>query len=208
MSVLLSLISGTVVFAEGVDGFGLGMPMAKVRQLAIEKGYTFSNPTGSSVGGRWISYVLFGNGSTGPSMSFCDTTLSSMSLQRPSSLHEIMLVTIQTYLRCVASQREGSMRKFAIGLFTLAMYAASLPIIAMIAPAKAATSSSGNIQKHKKYWRPRVGEPWYVGQAQAFVPPYSQAGPICPGNARGIDCRVFPPPIQDDPDRKRAGGGG
>ena len=89
LSVLLSLISGTVVFAEGVDGFGLGMPMAKVRQLAIEKGYTFSNPTGSSVGGRWVSYVLFGNGSTGPTMSFCDTTLSSVSLQRPSSLHEI-----------------------------------------------------------------------------------------------------------------------
>jgi hypothetical protein len=54
----------------------------------------------------------------------------------------------------------------------------------------------------------RVSEPWYVGQAQAFVPPYSQAGPVCPGNARGIDCRVWPPPIEDDPDRKRAGGGG
>ena len=89
------------------------------------------------------------------------------------------------------------MRKFAIGLLTLAMYAASLPVIAMITPAKAET---------KKHWRPR--EPWHVGQAQAFVPPYSQAGPICPGNARGIDCRVWPPPIEDDPDRKRAGGGG
>ena len=89
------------------------------------------------------------------------------------------------------------MRKFAIGLLTLAMYAASLPVIAMITPAKAET---------KKHWRPR--EPWYVGQAQAFVPPYSQAGPICPGNARGIDCRVWPPPIEDDFDRKRAGGGG
>ena len=72
--VLFSLITGTVVLAEGVDGFELGMPMAKVRQLAIEKSYTFSNPTGTSVGGRWISYVLFGNGFTGPTVSFCDTT--------------------------------------------------------------------------------------------------------------------------------------
>jgi hypothetical protein len=31
------------------------------------------------------------------------------------------------------------MSKFAIGLLTLAMYAASLPVIAMITPAQAAT---------------------------------------------------------------------
>jgi hypothetical protein len=86
------------------------------------------------------------------------------------------------------------MSKFAIGLLTLAMYAASLPVIAMITPAQAET---------KKQWRPHVSEPWYAGRAQAFVPPYGQAGPICPGNARGIDCRVFPPPIEDDPDRRK-----
>jgi hypothetical protein len=91
------------------------------------------------------------------------------------------------------------MSKFAIRLLILAMYAASLPVVAMITPAKAAT---------KRHWRLRVSEPWYISQAQAFAPPSSQAGPICPGNARGIDCRVFPPPIEDDPDRKRAGGGG
>ena len=91
------------------------------------------------------------------------------------------------------------MSKFAIGLLTLAMYAASLPVIAMITPAQAAT---------KKHWRPRVNEPWYVGQARAFVPPYSEAGPICPGIARGIDCKVWPPPIDEDPDRKRGASGG
>jgi hypothetical protein len=94
------------------------------------------------------------------------------------------------------------MSKFAMGLLTLAMYAASLPAIAMITPAQAATS--GHIQKHR-HWRPRVSD---VGQAQAFVPPYSQAGPICPGIARGIDCRVWPPPIDEDPDRKRGASGG
>ena len=86
------------------------------------------------------------------------------------------------------------MSKFAIGLLTLAMYAASLPVIAMITPALAAT---------KKHGRPHVSEPWYAGHAQPFGPPYGQAGPICPGNARGIDCRVFPPPIDDDPDRRK-----
>jgi hypothetical protein len=100
------------------------------------------------------------------------------------------------------------MSKFAIGLLTLAMYATSLPVIAMITPAQAETSNSRHIQKHRKHWQPRVSEPWYVGQAQAFVPPYSQAGPICPGNARGIDCKVFPPPIDEDPDRRKGPGGG
>jgi hypothetical protein len=94
------------------------------------------------------------------------------------------------------------MSKFAMGLLTLGMYAASLPVVAMMTPAKAATSSSGHIQKHKKHWRPRVSEPWYVGQAQPYVAPYSPAGPICPGLSRGIDCRIFPPPIDVDPDRR------
>lgn len=89
------------------------------------------------------------------------------------------------------------MRKFAVGLLTLAMYAASLAVIAMIAPGQAAT---------KKHWRP--SEPWYAARANSFVPPYSQAGPICPGIARGIDCKVFPPPIDEDPDRRKGPGGG
>ena len=54
------------------------------------------------------------------------------------------------------------MRKFAIGLLTLAIYAASLPVIAMITPSQAAT---------KKHGRPHVSEPWYAGDAQAFGPP-------------------------------------
>jgi hypothetical protein len=90
------------------------------------------------------------------------------------------------------------MSKFAKGLLTLAMYAASLPAIAIITPAQAET----------KHWRPRVSEPWYAARAQQLVPPYIQPGPICPGLARGIDCKVFPPPIDEDPDRKRGGGGG
>jgi hypothetical protein len=36
--------------------------------------------------------------------------------------------------------------------------------------------------------------------------PSSEA--VCPGNARGIDCRVWPPPIKDDPDRLISGSAG
>ena len=50
LSMSLSLISGTVALANEIDGFRLGMSMAKVRQLAIEKGYTFSDPLNMSDG--------------------------------------------------------------------------------------------------------------------------------------------------------------
>jgi hypothetical protein len=100
------------------------------------------------------------------------------------------------------------MSKLAIRLLTLALCTTALALVPTVTPANAATSGSGHIQKHKKHWRPRVSEPWYVGQAQAFVPPYSQAGPICPGLSRGIDCKVWPPPIDEDPDRKRGASGG
>ena len=91
LTVLLSLFSGSVVLADEIDGFQLGMSTAKVRQLAVEKGYTFSKPNKSS--GRWITYVLsvpHGGQYLPITLSFCDTTLSSVSLTRPSSLHEIV----------------------------------------------------------------------------------------------------------------------
>ena len=100
------------------------------------------------------------------------------------------------------------MSKFAIRLLSLAMYATSLPVIPMITPAQAKTSSTKHTKKqHRKniQWShndPRSANAWIV------TGPPIQAGPVCPGLSRGIDCRIFPPPIDEDPDRKRAGGGG
>jgi hypothetical protein len=100
------------------------------------------------------------------------------------------------------------MSKLAIRLLTLALCTTALALVPTVTPARAATSSGGHIQKHKKHWPSRVSVPWSVGQAQAFVPPYSQTGPICPGIARSFDCKVWPPPIDEDPDRKRGASGG
>jgi len=94
------------------------------------------------------------------------------------------------------------MSKLAIRLLTLALCTTAMAPVPMVTPAEAATSSGGHVQKHKKHWRAHVSEPWSVGQAQPYVPPYSQAGPICPGLSRAIDCKIFPPPIDVDPDRK------
>ena len=101
------------------------------------------------------------------------------------------------------------MSKFATRLLTLIMYATSLPAISMITSAQAETSNSKYIkQQHRKNIQTSPGFREAYGQAWPVTGPYIQAGPVCPGIARGIDCRIWPPPIDEDPDRKRAGGGG
>jgi hypothetical protein len=99
------------------------------------------------------------------------------------------------------------MSKFAIPLLTLAMYATALVVVPMVTPAKAATNSSKQIKKHKtKIQRgPGFSNPWYAGQAWPVAKPYSGAGGACPGNGRSFDCRVWPPPFEDDPDRRVSG---
>jgi hypothetical protein len=71
-------ITAGVACGNEIDGFRLGMSMETVKQLAAEKGYSFSNGTKS--GDRWVSYILM---KEGPSLSFCDTTLSAISKQHP-----------------------------------------------------------------------------------------------------------------------------
>ena len=100
------------------------------------------------------------------------------------------------------------MSKFAV---TLAMYATSLPVIPRITPAQAETSGSKHIkQQHRKNIQrsPGFSDPRSAGQAWPVTGPSSQEGPVCPGIARSIDCRIWPPPFDEDPDRKRGGGGG
>jgi hypothetical protein len=93
------------------------------------------------------------------------------------------------------------MSKIAIQLLMLATCATALVVVPVVTPAKATTSSSKHI-KHKKHRGPGFSDP---GRAWPGNRPSSPAGAVCPGNARAIDCRVWPPPIEDDPDRKVSG---
>jgi len=94
--------------------------------------------------------------------------------------------------------------RIAIQLLMLGIYAMALAVVPAVTPAKATTSSSKHI-KHKKHRGPGFSDPRFVGQARPVPGPSSPAGAVCPGNARAIDCRVWPPPIEDDPDRKVSG---
>jgi hypothetical protein len=79
------------------------------------------------------------------------------------------------------------MRKFAIRLLTLSMYATALVVVPMVAPATAATDSSTEVKKHKKkiHRSPRVDDARSSSQARPSL---------------------FPS-MYEDPDRKAAGGG-
>jgi len=93
--------------------------------------------------------------------------------------------------------------RIAILLLMLAAYAMAQVVVPVVTPAKAAMSNGRHVKKHKKQKSPGFSNPWLAGQAWPGNRPSSQ--PVCPGNARAIDCRVWPPPIEDDPDRKVSG---
>jgi hypothetical protein len=99
------------------------------------------------------------------------------------------------------------MSKFATGLLTLAMYATALVVVPMVTPAKAETSSSKHIKKHRKKIQrsPGFSDPWSAGQAWPVPRPSSQAGGGCRGIARSFECGSWPPPMEDDPDRRLSG---
>jgi hypothetical protein len=41
-----------------------------------------------------------------------------------------------------------------------------------------------------------------VGPARPVVGTYAPSEPVCPGLGRSFDCKIWPPPYADDPDRK------
>jgi hypothetical protein len=89
------------------------------------------------------------------------------------------------------------MRKPAIPFLASAICAAVL--MAAVAPAQART-------QHHRHWRHHAGGPWYGYSypAQPMTRSYSQSGSswVCPGIGRSFDCKIWPPPYEDDPDRR------
>jgi hypothetical protein len=85
------------------------------------------------------------------------------------------------------------MRRFAIRLLTLTMYATASATGPIFAPAEAASG-----KKHRHQQSIGVSNHWYVGQAWSARP----SGPVCSGLGRSFDCREWPPPFDEDPDRK------
>jgi hypothetical protein len=100
------------------------------------------------------------------------------------------------------------MRPYAIRFLTLTLYAAAVVTIPVVM-ASGREASGRHLRKHHYriypgWTNPGWNDPWIVRGVRPVVPSYPP-GPVCPGNARGIDCKVWPPPMDEDPDRKQSG---
>jgi len=96
------------------------------------------------------------------------------------------------------------MNKLAIRFLTLAACTTALALVPTVTAADAATHG-GKQMKHKKIHRDFAGS-GYVGQPWPVARPYYRSGGVCPGLGRSFDCGTWPPPIDEDPDRKVRGG--
>jgi hypothetical protein len=67
-------------------------------------------------------------------------------------------------------------------------------------------ASSHHIGKHHKPKNPGLNS-WASGEIQPVARPSFGGGDFCPGSGRSIDCKIWPPPIYDDPDRRNGDGG-
>ena len=95
------------------------------------------------------------------------------------------------------------MSKYTI--LTLAIFATSLVAVPAVRPADAAASSR-HIKKHQKlHVGHRSSDPRFGGPAWSVIRPSGRTGEVCPGIARSFDCATWPPPIDQDPDRKASG---
>jgi hypothetical protein len=95
------------------------------------------------------------------------------------------------------------MSQFAIRLSVITICATALVVVPAVAPAKAeAGRKHAHIKQHQRHWHHHYGAAWSVGPAQPRVGSYAPSEPVCPGIGRSFDCKIWPPPYADDPDRK------
>jgi hypothetical protein len=101
------------------------------------------------------------------------------------------------------------MSKFATRLLMLAVYALALGMAPDVPPAKAETSHSKHLKKHKKkfYRGPGLGDPWSAGRAWPDNQAWRTTAPSSQIRTcfRGFECGKWPPPFDEDPDRKASG---
>jgi hypothetical protein len=91
------------------------------------------------------------------------------------------------------------MSKSAVRLLTLAI--CTVVVAPTVTPAKARMHNSRHIKQHRI-------RPLGFGEQPRPTRPLTQSGEVCPGNARGFECKIWPPPIYDDPDRRNTSSDG
>ena|SRR5579863_7338249 len=102
------------------------------------------------------------------------------------------------------------MRPYAIRLLTLAICATAVIVIPVVT-ADQADAGSRHVRKHHQRthlgWNDSLRRSWAAGEVRPVALSWSQGSDICAGAARSFHCKMWPPPIDDDPDRKGTDGG-
>ena len=98
------------------------------------------------------------------------------------------------------------MRPNAIRLLTLAIPALiTVPLVM----ATDVGASSRHVRKHHHRmnlgWNNSWRRSWSAQEFRPVAPWWSRGGDVCPGSGRSFDCKVWPPPFDQDPDRKASG---
>jgi hypothetical protein len=78
----------------------------------------------------------------------------------------------------------------------------ALVMVPVVTPARAKAPSRHVYIKKHRWHRHHYGAAWPAGPAQPFVGYYRPSEPICPAIGKSFDCKIWPPPYADDPDRK------
>ena len=98
------------------------------------------------------------------------------------------------------------MRASAIQLLTLAIATAvAVPLVT----ATDVEASSRKLRTHHQRTNLGWNHSWRrssaAQQVRPVAPSWSGGDNVCPGLARSFDCKIWPPPFEDDPDRKHSG---
>ena len=92
------------------------------------------------------------------------------------------------------------MNRLAIPLSLLTIGATALVAVPVfVSGAADAATRHAHVKKHARHWR-HAGQPWF-GEQRPYVAP-SQSSWVCPGIGRSFECKIWPPPFEDDPDRR------
>jgi hypothetical protein len=89
---------------------------------------------------------------------------------------------------------------------------AAICAIAVVVPLVTATdleASSRHTRKHQRmshHYRTGGFNDFRAGREfRPVVPSWRAGGDVCPGSGRSFECKVWPPPFDQDPDRKASG---
>ena len=99
------------------------------------------------------------------------------------------------------------MSQSAIRLLTLSVCATALVVASVVTPVSAKTSSHKHHAIHRSqiYRNHGFGYSRPANQTWPVTRPAIPSGQICPGIGRSFDYKIWPPPIDEDPDRKASG---